>query len=97
MTHEKNVTILKTGQDFYGRTLAFVVVDGVNVNAEMIRSGMAWQYVQYNDSEELATPTGNKADRTEDGEGGWFWDVGLKSSHVVQRDALRLNKTGKVQ
>ena len=54
LTHEKNVTILKTGQDFYGRTLAFVVADGVNVNAELIRLGMAWQYLQYNDDAELA-------------------------------------------
>ena len=54
LTHEKTVTILKTGQDFYGRTLAFVVADGVNVNAELIRLGMAWQYLQYNDDAELA-------------------------------------------
>ena len=53
LTHEKNVTILKTGQDFYGRTLGFVVVDSVNVNAELIRLGMAWQYLQYNDDAEL--------------------------------------------
>ena len=50
----KVVTILKTGEDDFGRTLAFVVVDGVNTSEAMIRDGYAWHYEQYSDDETLA-------------------------------------------
>ena len=40
----KQVTVLATGQDRYERTLGFVRVDGVDVNAMMIRQGFAWHY-----------------------------------------------------
>jgi endonuclease YncB( thermonuclease family) len=31
----------------YGRTLAVIKFEGKNVNLEMVREGMAWQYKQY--------------------------------------------------
>lgn len=46
--------MLATGQDRYKRTLGFVLVDGTDVNAMMIRQGFAWHYVAYNSSPELA-------------------------------------------
>ncbi len=49
-----SVTVMKTGSDRYGRTLAFVVVDGANVSELMIQNGFAWHYVDYSDSVELA-------------------------------------------
>ena len=50
----KQVSILDTGKDRYKRTLGFVRVDGVDVNAAMIQSGFAWHYKTYNSSPELA-------------------------------------------
>jgi micrococcal nuclease len=44
----------KTGEDFFGRTLAFVVVDGVNVSQAMIQNGYAWHYKKYSKDETLA-------------------------------------------
>jgi endonuclease YncB( thermonuclease family) len=51
---KKNVRIEKVGADKYGRTLAFVYVDDICLNKELIRLGMAWHYKQYNDDPELA-------------------------------------------
>ena len=34
-------------KDQYGRTLARVYCDGIDTNAEQVRRGMAWVYVQY--------------------------------------------------
>ncbi len=33
--------------DKYGRTVALVTVDGINVNEEMVKRGMAWEYSHY--------------------------------------------------
>lgn len=35
------------GLDKYGRTLATCFVDGIDVNAEMVRRGLAWAFVKY--------------------------------------------------
>ena len=50
----KQITVLRTGEDRYERTLGFVRVDGVDVNAMMVRQGFAWHYKSYNSSQELA-------------------------------------------
>ena len=46
----KNVTVSISGQDKDDRTLGVVYVGNGNVNAQMIRMGMAWHYRQYSDS-----------------------------------------------
>lgn len=50
----KKVAIQKTGEDRYGRTLAFVVVDGVNVCEYLVENGWAWNYEKYSKSKRLA-------------------------------------------
>lgn len=40
----KTVQVQAFGQDHYGRQVAQVRVDGVDLGAEMVRSGMAWAY-----------------------------------------------------
>jgi len=41
----REVTLDKKGKDPYGRTLVFIFTkEGVNVNIEMVKNGMAWQY-----------------------------------------------------
>ena len=50
----KTVMIQKTGTDRYGRTLAFVIADVINVSEWMIQNGFAWHYTDYSDSVELA-------------------------------------------
>ena len=50
----KEVKIVKSGEDRYGRTLGFVFVGDVNVNKELLKQGLAWHYKQYNKDAELA-------------------------------------------
>lgn len=50
----KEVTIRKTGDDRYGRTLGVVMVGDVDANAKMIEDGWAWHFKKYNDEERLA-------------------------------------------
>jgi micrococcal nuclease len=40
----KTVQVQPFGQDHYGRQLAQVSIDEVDLGAEMVRSGMAWAY-----------------------------------------------------
>ena len=43
----KIATLTDKGQDRYGRTLAHVNCNGVDVNAELVKVGMAWVYDRY--------------------------------------------------
>lgn len=54
MVFGKRVTIKKTGEDRYGRTLGFVMVGKVDANAKMIQDGWAWHFKKYNDEDRLA-------------------------------------------
>lgn len=50
----KEVTVLATGTDKYGRTLGRVIIDGQDVSELMVTQGMAWHYKEYSDDETLA-------------------------------------------
>jgi len=54
MTFGEVVTINKTGEDRFGRTLAFVKANGIEVNVKMIEDGWAWHYKKYSDDARLA-------------------------------------------
>lgn len=44
---EKVATVEDRGLDRYGRTIGVVMCSSINANAEQVRRGMAWVYVQY--------------------------------------------------
>jgi endonuclease YncB( thermonuclease family) len=44
MTLRKSVQVTDLGFDSYGRQVGRLSADGVDVGAEMVRSGMAWAY-----------------------------------------------------
>lgn len=44
LCYGKNVKIKKDSEDQYGRVLGVVYIDGVNVNEELVRNGLAWYY-----------------------------------------------------
>jgi micrococcal nuclease len=50
----KIVKVWPTDTDRYGRTIAFVFVDGVDLNKELLKAGLAWHYKQYSRDPELA-------------------------------------------
>ena len=41
--------------DQFGRTLAIVSVDGININEEMVRNGLAWSYKRFAKDSRLAS------------------------------------------
>lgn len=43
----KSVVLQVTGKDRYKRTLAVVMVNGMNANLEMVKRGMAWRFDKY--------------------------------------------------
>jgi micrococcal nuclease len=48
LCYGKDATLSNASKDRYGRTLALVQCDGVDVNREQVRRGMAWVYPKYN-------------------------------------------------
>ena len=44
---DRSATLTETGRDTRGRTLGWVTCDGVDVNMEQVRRGMAWVYKRY--------------------------------------------------
>ena len=47
LVFRKTVTVAEAGRDRYGRVIGTVHLAGVDVNAQMVREGMAWVYRQY--------------------------------------------------
>lgn len=52
---EKELILKESGKDRYGRTLGVLLLDGRNINREMVAEGWAWQFVRYDKSAELRT------------------------------------------
>lgn len=50
----KQVKIISYSKDRYGRILGVVMVGSTNVNKELLKSGLAWHYKQYNKDKELS-------------------------------------------
>ena len=50
----KDVVVEWKENDTYGRTLGKVRQDGVDVNLQMVKDGMAWHYKKYSKSSELS-------------------------------------------
>ncbi len=47
MCFGKIATLADKGKDRYGRTLARVTCDGIDVNVEQVRRGWAWVFIRY--------------------------------------------------
>ena len=51
LVFQKKVQVEAQTKDRYGRTVGIIFVDGLNVNYELVRQGMAWVYRKYTDDE----------------------------------------------
>ena len=49
----KNLTVRDEGRDMYSRKLAFIFVQGNNINLQMVKDGYAWHYKNYYKSREM--------------------------------------------
>lgn len=47
LTFRKTARVVTHGQDRYGRTIGTAFIGGRDVNAEQVRRGMTWVYLQY--------------------------------------------------
>jgi micrococcal nuclease len=47
LVFRRQVQVIDQGTERHGRTLGVVMVDGINVNAEQVRQGLAWVYRAY--------------------------------------------------
>lgn len=52
LTKDRETTCEARGKDRYGRTLAVCFAGGLDINAEMVRRGMAWAFLKYSRSYE---------------------------------------------
>lgn len=50
----KEVTVVSTGIDRYGRILGKVYFENTCINEELLKMGLAWHYKKYNADEDLA-------------------------------------------
>ena len=50
----QTVTVKSEKTDRYNRLIGEVFVDKQNINDQLVRNGLAWQYTQYDQSSELA-------------------------------------------
>jgi micrococcal nuclease len=50
----KDVVVVPKTKDKYGRTVGHVLIDGRDVNLEMLEAGMAWHYKKYDHNARLA-------------------------------------------
>ena len=50
----KDVVVIAKTKDKYGRTVGHVMIDGRDVNLEMLEEGMAWHYAKYDTNKRLA-------------------------------------------
>ncbi len=53
LAFQKQALIEVEAKDRYGRTVGVVFVDGLNVNAELVKQGMAWVYRKYTNDKAL--------------------------------------------
>ena len=53
MVMEKQIQVASRAIDDYGRMVAMVSMDGLNVNHEQVRRGMAWEYSRFHNNREL--------------------------------------------
>jgi len=54
MVFDRECSVESRGIDKYGRTIGRVAVDGADVNAAMLDSGLAWHFKRYDDRPEMA-------------------------------------------
>ena len=53
LSNDGNVIIHQKDTDKYGRAIAFVEVDGVDLSSQLLLNGYAWFYEKYSDLEEF--------------------------------------------
>lgn len=80
----RQVTCESKGHDRYGRTLAVCKVDGFDIGAAMVRSGMAWAFTRYSVdylSQEIEAKTAGRGVHRHDCEPAWNYRARVRSGN----------------
>ena len=95
----REVQLQLVGGDAYRRVVAHVIVDGVDVNAELVRLGLAWVRRGYDPAPQLI----RHEDEARDAQRGlwadaeatppWVWRRARRANNVAQRPAARTTPT----
>lgn len=84
---QKPAIVKPQTRDRYGRTVARINCDGIDANAEMVRSGMAWAFTKYlTDPQIKAIEVEARAERRglwadREPVAPWEWRVGRAGKH----------------
>jgi endonuclease YncB( thermonuclease family) len=90
MVRDRTVTCDDRGPDKYGRTLGVCTVDNRDINAEMVRIGLAWAFVRYSamyaaqEKDARDAKVGVWQAQTQ---APWDWRAAQKSGRDVPQDA----------
>ncbi len=98
----KQVKIVSQAIDQYGRMVAHLSVDGLDVNAEQIRRGMAWEYSSYHSDKALIAlqDEARRASRglwaQSDPVPPWAWRLRHVTDKTTSHSTRRANNTHQV-
>lgn len=89
LTSGRRVVCESAGEDYYGRMLGWCAVDGLDINAEMVRSGFAWAFVRYSTRYVAAEREARRAEA-----GIWQGEAEPAWAFRERRRAQRLREQG---
>lgn len=84
----RRVTCEGKGNDQYGRMLAVCRADGVDIGAEIVRSGMAWSFTKYSGiylSQEIEARTADLGVHRHDCEAAWEYRARMRRREKIRR------------
>jgi endonuclease YncB( thermonuclease family) len=88
---DRDVLVLSKEKDRYGRTIGVVMLDGRNINREMVAEGYAWAYLKYLtdqrlielESEAKASKRGLWALQPDQVQAPWEWRSARRSGQAI--------------
>jgi endonuclease YncB( thermonuclease family) len=89
----KDVAVIAKTTDRYGRTVGHVLIDGRDVNLEMLEEGMAWHYKKYDHNTRLGSARAARKGLWQDRAPMPPWDWRRNRKEQRGRPAGRQGKT----
>tara|TARA_R110000850_G_scaffold145408_4_gene267500 strand:- start:19242 stop:19853 length:612 start_codon:yes stop_codon:yes gene_type:complete len=88
---DRDVLVISKEKDRYGRTIGVVIIDGRNINREMVAEGYAWAYLKYLtdkrliklESEAKASRRGLWALQPDQIQAPWEWRADRRSGQAI--------------
>ena len=88
----KEVKVLIKNKDKYQRSIGLILLDGMDINKEMVKNGYAWAYIEY--SKDYAT---EEADAKSFKLGLWADENAIKPSEFRKKKKRKSNENNSIQ